>query len=87
MLRRFTILLLMGALALLALVPASAVAGTGQRSHGLAQLNSIEFNWTCDVTISFNGHTSAYSFRAWENLTRHYETDTLTVDIECRVID
>jgi len=80
MLRRLTIIMALGALALGTLLPGSVSA-----SHGPTGLGATQFNWSCNLSITnkFTAHTRVYSFRYRDDISRSYDGDAYSIEISC----
>ena len=83
MLRRLTIILALGALAIGTILPGSVSA-----SHGPTGFSVPQFNWSCSISIT-NNHTDQtreFSFRYGADISRSYDGDAYSIVIACEEI-
>ena len=80
MLRRLTIVLVLGALAFGTILP-----GPVSAAHGPTGLSAPQFNWSCSVSITSEttGHTREYSFRYLSDISLSYVGDAYSIEIAC----
>ena len=87
MLRRFTIVALLGALAVSAMLPVQATAHHGPRSQPSHQWASLDFSWSCAVAFTGpTGQTLTATFRHWKDVSWQYEGEDYGASIVCTPI-